>query len=80
MDYWGGGGGGGQKVCWPPLSNYWGGHSLFLKCFSFVNVLLVYKLGHGILFVDCFTFFFFLVTPWIRFQVCILQFKCHMRF
>ena len=25
MDYWGGGGGGGQRVCWPPLSNYWGG-------------------------------------------------------
>ena len=23
MDYWGGGGG--QRVCWPPLSNYWGG-------------------------------------------------------
>ena len=21
----GGGGGGGQRVCWPPLSNYWGG-------------------------------------------------------
>ena len=21
-DYWGGGG---QRVCWPPLSNYWGG-------------------------------------------------------
>ena len=20
MDYWGG-----QRVCWPPLSNYWGG-------------------------------------------------------
>ena len=24
MDYLGGGGGGGQRVCWPPLSNYWG--------------------------------------------------------
>ena len=24
----GGGGGGGQRVCWPPLSNYWGGPGL----------------------------------------------------
>ena len=23
-----GGGGGGQRVCWPPLSNYWGGVGL----------------------------------------------------
>ena len=36
----GGGGGGGQRICWPPLSNYWGGAwpplaPLFLRLWSY---------------------------------------------
>ena len=42
VDYWGGGGG--QRVCWPPLPNYWGGGPgppwppLFLRlCFIYTS-------------------------------------------
>ena len=41
----GGGGGGGQRVCWSPLSNYWGAWPpLFLRlCHKATSLLVLLK-------------------------------------